>query len=557
MKKLVIIAMCFFACNVDAATEKAVKSTVKNVTVFTQGAQVFRTSSVTLMPGITELVFNNVSPFINPASVQAGGKGNFVVLDVRHNVKYPEPKVQETGILPPAVLKDIKLLEDSLSDLNFDIDDVGEKMSTLQLEKDMILKNKLSKGEGKSDSLPILKQAMEFFRLKLNDINSQMGKLKRDAKKYNGTLARMQERLNNLQAYKNSEDPEKKYEPVHQVVVNVSCDEAATANVDISYMVSQAGWVPSYDLRSTTALAPVQLTYKANVYQSSGEDWNNVRLKLSTTNPNRTNIKPELPPWYINYYTAKPIYKYEGKAAREKSSSNSIAGNNEMADARKDLDEMSPAQSAAAYSQLVETMTNVEFDIKLDYDIPSDGINHMVSIKKSDLPATYAHYLVPKIDNEAFLLARITGWEDLNLLPGSANVFYEGTYVGQTVINPSVINDTLELALGRDNGITVTRSKLPVKENNKLIGSEITKTIAYELRMKNNKGKTINLMVEDQIPLSSNKEIKVALKDKGKAEYNEQTGGLKWTVAVNSKEYKTLKFSYEVTYNKDMPLSLY
>ncbi len=556
MKKLFFAAALFIAQHAHAVSVKTIKSSIKNVTVFTQGAQVFRSSAVTLSPGVTDLIFTGISPFINPSSVQAGGKGNFIVLEVKHNIRYPEPPKTTEDALPASIIKEIKMLEDSIAEAGFQSDELADKKSSLQLEKDMIWKNKLSQGEGKSDSLPVLMKAMEFFRFKLTDINAQLNKLKRDEKRNSEMLARMNTRMNNLKTYKNSEDPEKKYELVHEVIVTVSADEVATANVDVSYMVSQAGWVPSYDLRSTTATAPVQLTYKANVYQTSGEDWNDVKLKLSTSNPNRSNVKPVLPPWYINYYVQQPVlYKQQG--AREKSLLNSVIRDDEMKEAKKDMDEMTPAQSAANYSQLVETMTNVEFEIKLAYDIPGDGKNHMVSVKTSDLPATYCHYLVPKIESEAFLLARVTSWENLNLLPGRANVFYEGTYVGETVLNPSVINDTLELALGRDNGITVTRTKLPVKESSKLLGNEITKTVAYELRMKNNKNKTINLIVEDQVPLSNNKDIKVEMKDNTKADYNSQTGLLKWTVAVNSKEYKTLKFTYAVTFNKDMPLSMY
>ena len=218
---------------------------------------------------------------------------------------------------------------------------------------------------------------------------------------------------------------------------------------------------------------------------------------------------------------------------------------------------LAPAQSAANYSQLIETMTNVEFDIKLAYDIPSDGGSHVVSVKTDELPASYVHYLVPKIEKEAFLIARVTGWENLNLLPGPANLFYEGTYVGQTVLNPSVINDTLTLALGRDNGITVTRTRLPEKEKSKLIGTEVTKTIAWELRMKSNKSKAIKLIIEDQVPVSNNKDIRVEVKDTGKAELNATTGLLKWEISLEPKAMKELKFAYEVTHNKDMPLSMY
>lgn len=548
--------MLFIALSASAVNEKIVKSAVKNVTVFTQGAQVFRSSSVSLSTGVTDLVFQGISPFINPTSVQAGGKGDFVVLEVRHQIKYPEPTKPADGTLPKEVVKEIKLLEDSLIEIGFDRDELADRKVALQMEKDMIMKNKLSNGEGKSDSLPILKQAMEFFRLKLTDINVQLNKIKRDEQRNANATNLVNARLSDLRKYKNSEEPQKVYAPIHQVIVTVSADAPVTCTVDVSYMIANAGWVPSYDLRSTTAAAPVQLTYKANVFQTSGEDWDNVKLKLSTSNPNRSNIKPALPPWYINYYTAQRETKIP-TGARSTSTGNTSISDVELDAIKKDMNEMTPAQSAANYSQLVETMANVMFEISLPYSIPSDGATHIVSVKTSNLPATYYHYLVPKIESEAFLLAKVTGWEELNLLPGSANVFYEGTFVGETVLNPAVINDTLDLAFGRDNGITVTRTKLPVKESNKLIGNDITKTITYELRMKNNKSKALNLVVEDQIPLSQNQGIKVEMKDAGKADYNTQTGLLKWNLSVNSKEYKTLKFSYEVTYNKDMPLSMY
>lgn len=544
------------ALHAHAENEKIVKSSVKKVTVFTQAAQVFRNANVTLNPGVTELVFSGISPFINPASLQAGGKGNFIVLEVKHNIRYQEPPKPDDGALPKEIQKEIKLIEDSLTELGFVHDELIDKRNALLLEKEMILKNKLTQGEGKSDSLPILKQAMEFFRLKLNDINAQLNSIKRKEKNNLDSNGKLTAQLNDLKTYKKNKEPNKNYEPVHEVIVTVSADETVTASVDVSYMISQAGWTPSYDLRSSTAAAPVQLTYKANVFQNSGEDWSDVKIKLSTSNPNRSNIKPVLPPWYINYFSPVNREMQFLQSARAKSPVNADAANEEMS-LKKEMDKMSPAESAANYSQMIETMTNVEFDIKLSYNIPSDGINHIVSIKTSDLPANYYHFLVPKMDSEAFLVAKVTGWEDLNLLPGRANVFYEGTYVGETVLNPSIINDTLELALGRDNGITVTRTKQPVKESNKLLGNETTKTITYELKLKNSKTKAVYLIIEDQVPLSQNKEIKIEMKNVGKADYNQTTGLLKWDTTLGSKEYKTLLFSYAVTCKKDMPLSMY
>jgi len=118
MKKLIVAGLLIIAVSAKASNEKFIKSSVKNVTVFTQGAQVFRTAPVSLSPGITELVFSGLSPNMNPASIQAGGKGNFIILEVKHNIKYPEPPKTTEGTLPKEILREIKIIEDSLIELD-------------------------------------------------------------------------------------------------------------------------------------------------------------------------------------------------------------------------------------------------------------------------------------------------------------------------------------------------------------------------------------------------------------------------------------------------------
>jgi uncharacterized protein (TIGR02231 family) len=281
MKKIITGILLTIVSAVFATNEKPVKSTVKNVTIFLQGAQVYRNAYINLSPGTTELVFENVSPYINSKSIQAGGKGNFIIMEVKHDIKYPEPK-QNSGELPKEIVKQIMLLEDSLQEQSFVADELNTKKFTLNLEKDMILKNKLTRGEGKSDSLPMLVDAMEFFRKKLTDIDAQVAKIKRDEFKIAQEKNRMNERLAELRAYRDDTEPEKKYEPIHRVIVTVSAEESVSGSVDINYIVSNAGWSPSYDLRSGSTAAPVQLTYKANVYQNTGEEWNDVKLKCKT-----------------------------------------------------------------------------------------------------------------------------------------------------------------------------------------------------------------------------------------------------------------------------------
>ncbi|MBK8414379.1 MAG: DUF4140 domain-containing protein [Bacteroidetes bacterium] len=163
MKNYLVMLLLFCSFHVMGGNEKTVKSTVSKVTVFTRGAQVHRSAPVTLSGGVTQLIFSGLSPQIKPSSIQAGGKGAFVVLDVKHEIKYPEPPPPVVSELPKEIIREIALLEDSLTEIRFKSDDLRERRSALQLEKDMILKNKLARAEGKSDSLEVLIKAMDFF----------------------------------------------------------------------------------------------------------------------------------------------------------------------------------------------------------------------------------------------------------------------------------------------------------------------------------------------------------------------------------------------------------
>ena len=106
---------------------------------------------------------------------------------------------------------------------------------------------------------------------------------------------------------------------------------------------------------------------------------------------------------------------------------------------------------------VVYNTTTIEFAIDAPFSVPADGLAHTVAVKTHSVPALYKHYCTPKLDKDAFLYARTTGWEDLNLLPGNANVFFEGTYVGQSYLNLQQTNDTLDVSLGRDKGVVVER----------------------------------------------------------------------------------------------------
>ncbi len=543
-----------------AENEVIAESKVEDVTVFLSGAQVHRKGRFLLKKGTNQVIFEGVSPGINANSIQVKGKGNYIILDVSHRIHYPTPETP-TNTIPDKILREIRLLEDSVKLVGYDLEETQIQRQAFQMELDMLLGSGVIKGQSKSDSIELLQKAMDYMRVKVREINVAMLKLKREEASLSSEQSRMNTRLTQLRNYNaNSGFGQKSVQPVQRVVVTVSAKEATSASMSINYMVSNASWSPSYDLRATTTSDPVTITYKANIRQNSGEDWKDVDLTLSSVNPNRSNIKPELPMWYLNYY--QPIYTdrssagYGGISEGLEESSKKLSGGRDK-DLELSLDASKPsAQHVSNYFQMNESLTNVEFKVNMPYTIESNGKDHLIAVQQSEIPASYTHYMVPKIDMDAFLVAKLTDWEKLNLLPAVANIFYDGTYVGQTRINPAVMSDTIDLALGRDRGIVVKRNKIKDEEKVKPLSSEKVKTVTWELEVRNNKSSNVNLVLLDQIPVTLNEEIKISLEDKGKASHSESTGKLEWRLKLDSRDQKKLEYTYSIKYDKDKSLAL-
>jgi uncharacterized protein (TIGR02231 family) len=193
---------------------------------------------------------------------------------------------------------------------------------------------------------------------------------------------------------------------------------------------------------------------------------------------------------------------------------------------------------------------NTSFDIDLPYTIPSDAKEHMVVVKKYELPATYRYYAVPKLDKDAFLQAQITNWEDLNLLPGVTNIFYEGTYVGQGKIDVRTVKDTLTLSLGRDKKIVVKRERDTKMRSVQNIGGNVRETYAFTVSVRNTRKQPINLIIQDQQPVSSDRAIVIEDEDTGGSEYEEKTGLMQWSFALNANETKKVAFGFTLKYPK-------
>jgi uncharacterized protein (TIGR02231 family) len=557
-------ALAMFALiNRAAANEpQKVKSGIDKVTVFLQGAQVVRSGKATVPAGTSDLIFEGVSPNLNTNSLQAGGQGNFVIMSVRYHTEYTPPGVKKENAVPASLIRKIELTQDSLQLMDMEIELVNYTLQAWTTEKNMLERNKLITGEGKTDSLTLFIQAMEYYRKKIHEINQKIVDVKTQQRQLARRKSEINLRLNELLRYKGNleQDNLTLASYSYQVIVTVSAKAATSGTISINYLVNNASWVPMYDLRADNSSSPVNLHYRASITQNTGENWNNVKLVLSTQNPNRQHAKPILRPWILRYFVpqnyqvqtssnlAMPLSEVRMVSDAETVSAKATRGDRPPA----------PAQSMAEYTTQSVNFSNVEFETEIPYTIPADGKAHQVTLMEEKIDAGFKHYIVPKVETEAFLMARLTGWESLNLLPGNANIYFQNTIIGATHIDPNSINDTLNISMGRDPGLTVTRKKLKDRETTKVLSNNYEQEIVIEITVRNKKNEAVDVQVEDQVPVSGETDVKVRYTKESVsgAEVNEQTGSLTWNFKLAPKETKKITLTYVIVYPKDKDLKL-
>jgi uncharacterized protein (TIGR02231 family) len=293
--------------------------------------------------------------------------------------------------------------------------------------------------------------------------------------------------------------------------------------------------------------SPVNVLYKAQVAQNTGVDWKKVKLTLSSGIPAQNTQMPTLDRWFLSYWQPQQVYNQDNSRLAD------VVVIGYGTEKAKKVSSPAPQKMeiSSVNSTISENQLNVSFDISIPYDILSNGKANNVTLKELQMPATYQYYSVPKLDARAYLVAEITDYAQYNLLKGDANIIFENMYVGKTTVNPSDIADTLKLSLGNDERISVKREKVADKSGSKFLSSYKEQTFTYDITVRNNKNAPINLILKDQYPLSTDKDITIDLLDDGKADVDKDSGFLTWQMQLAPNESKKLRFSYKVRSAKD------
>lgn len=522
-----------------------VDSKIETVTVFLKGAEIRRTGSVTVPLGKSELVLEGISIDLDPSSVQVKLEGDLTILSVG---------VRKNFLQEEKAGKELKLLQEQLEGINDKQKKQQKLLELLKQEESMLVRNQELKSGTAAIKPADLKAALDFQQERLEAVYDRQLAIDKIMAKLEKEKTAVQQQVYEMNSEHN--------QSVNELFAVVDCRKAANTPVIASYLVRKAGWKPSYSIAVKDINSPLDIQFTANVHQSSGEVWKDIKLVLSSGNPSQNNQKPTIEPWLLRYVTP-PIPSFSGPQPV-----NDLAG--KVAGVRvqdNDLQEVvvtgygttrNKKSEAARTPDITTTYepTTTRFEIKESYTISNDGKSNAIDVKKTALPAEYEYYAAPKVDPAAYLTARLVNWQELELMAGEANLFFEGTFLGRSFIDPAMAEDTLYISLGKDANVIVKRTMVKDFSSRRMLGSNKSETKQFELSIRNNKKQPINLLLEDQYPISTMKEIEVERNGHSGARLNDETQVVSWKLVVAPATEEKKSIRYTVKYPKEKRLQL-
>jgi uncharacterized protein (TIGR02231 family) len=565
--KVILSLLTLFILNLSFGQQPQVqfiKSDIKKVKLFLTSGEMYHEHDIKLFKGRNKLIFSGISAFADPRSIQFTGDGKYRLVSVSTEMDF---------LAAEQFNPRIKLLQDSLELLKDKHQSNQDQLDAFRAETDLLNANKKLGGNTQNLTVAQIKEAADFYRTRTLEINTKVSKLNKEQTKLNTLIDNTRYQLVELNYNENQRS--------NQVVILVDATENVSMKGQLKYLVSDCGWAANYDLSATDLNQKINLKYMAQVYNNTGNNWNEVELTLSTGDPRLSASFPELSPWYLNYYEATRLSSKKGYYApqvvqedyRQEAQSNINIANQRAYDnyvlgkSENKLDEQKQqnfqtssgavvGNQPVALRQIDISELTAEFQIQDKFSCPSDAKPYKVDVKELNLDATFTHITVPKIDNGAFLMAHIVGWQELELIPGPTNVYFAGAYVGMSEIDTRNISDTLSLSFGRDNKVVVMRKLKQEMSTKKVIGGSKKESYLYEIAVRNNRSTPITIDVFDQVPISRSSDITVTIDNLSGRTQDSETGEVKWSLVIQPNEVKNVEIGYTVKYPKDAKITL-
>lgn len=501
-----------------------IQTTVEEVTIYRDGAQLVHRASVQLQEGRNRITFSGLATGLNNQSIQLKSDGDITLLSIYGTQNpFTDPVISEQTDSLNALLNKLKVEK---LELEGTIRNYGRQI-------ELLTANLNQTGGNQRLSTTELQETLRFFEEQLTVIEKNRVATQLRHEQVVSEIERLQLAIRRLSPRSIN---------LHDAVAVIESSTTSMVNFELTYISGSATWFPSYDVRYTGNDNPLRITYLANIIQNTGILWENVQLILSSALSQQQNVKPELSPWLLDFIQPQKDAE-EGMMVRVRGIGAIRAG-----------DDVSLEEVVSS----IWSDETLSFSYKIDELYTIEPRNNMMTIRFNEeiTDADYIHFTSPKSDQSVYLIAEIEDWQSLNFLGGNVNLYIDNNYLGRTNIQRDSIGDVLSLTLGRDESIVVDRKPQREFTSTNFFGNRVRQDFQYTITVQNNGRHQINLQVQDQLPVSSNEDIRVTNRQISGSVTETENGFLFWDFKLNPNQKETIQFGYQVEHPRGRQINL-
>ena len=555
--KLSPLPLLLLAAALGAAEVKTDGAAITQVTVYADRAEVVRTFKGRLEAGEQTLVFDRLPGATRLDQLRVEGRGAFTLVDIR-------PETIQTKEVANA---QVRALQDALKAQDLRQQALNQTEARLTFQKsalDKMLARLTTAGkESANPEMDPLKWAafLDFQDKQLAEVDRQLLALQTDREAVRAEVDRLNRELGALRGNERRSRLLAK--------VNLDVRQAGEVEVNLSYLVRGPSWSPSYDMRADTKAKTLEVTYRAEVRQATGEDWRGVSLRLSTAQPGLAGREPKMDPWFLTKAEAVAFagtvsggLVVNGRAENRIQMFNEVKlmGNSMTTSGVAGSDPLKRMEAMDERRASVQAGgTAATFVIDRKSDILADNKPAQVTVMRESFPAYFRHTCVPKLSPFVYLKAKAVNKTGFTFLPGPTAVFLDGAFVAQANLDLVPSGQDFWTYLGVDQGVSVERKVLARREETTgVFGKKTLRTVFDQVfKLKNGKATDIELVLWDQVPASNHEDIKVVFEE---PRYEKDTDDLKlneskfleWRLPLKAGAKQDLPFRFAVERPEDI-----
>jgi len=515
-----VVLYILFIAFLFPSVNNVVKSKLLSVVIYRGNALVTKVISARVEKGENLIKVGKLTPNILNQTVQ-------VEILKGKDVKISDVKVEETYLEKPEVekIEKLKAKLDSLNDL------IGLKKGDLEVVLGAIefLKKFPSAWQGQRFNRADVEGYFGFYNKELRENIKKKIKLENEIERLNYEKKLIEDELNKLSAPK---------EKSKGIEINLLSGSNEEVDIKLSYLVTGATWVPSYEIRANSISGKVELNLFALVKQSTGEDWVDVPIEIGTSPVFIYGAPPELQPWYVDVY--QPRFRKDFFKG-------------EISEVPKIAVEVSPEFISP---EIEVEMTSVSFKLPKS-SVPSDDQFHKIFLSSFSQDVEFAYYAVPKLSKYAYLTASLRNDFKFPILSGEARIYIDGKYTSTSTLKKILPDETFDLFLGVDENIRIERKLKRKFTEFTLFGRNKKIHYEYEMEIENGKKRDITIDVKDNYPVSRNEKIKVVLEtpSEGEAKIEPNEGTITWRINLRPGERRILTVKFYIEHPKGLSVS--